>query len=164
MSSIQFCPIFKHVSVLSHNICFSKYICDETLAELLSWEVTLIVNLCCPSEKLPPYQTPETVQRINYPIPDQGTLPDNQALELTHYLSQCLLLGHKICIHCKGGHGRSALMAGLLLGYNSALQPDQVLKQVREAHGRRIVMSPKWRRIGPPQTTQQKDQIRRLLR
>lgn len=163
MQTDQSYPIFKHVSVLSNNLCFSKYICDETLAELMSWEVTLIVNLCCESEKLPEYQTPGLIQRLNFPIPDRGTLPDQETIEIVRYLAQCLSLGHKICIHCKGGHGRSALIAGLLLGHYNALTSGQVLKLVEVAHQRRLVMDAKWRRLGAPQTTQQKDQIKRLL-
>lgn len=155
---------FKHVSVLSNNICFSKYICDETLAELTNWGVTLIVNVCTESEGLPPYQLPSSILNFSFPILDRGTPSDQQAVEATLTLAEYIKLGHKICIHCKGGHGRSALMAGLLLGHCNSLSAQEVLQLVNYAHSIRQVMDSKWRRLGAPQTNQQKEQIRRLLK
>jgi hypothetical protein len=159
-------PVFSynHLSVLAPNICFSKYICEETLDELSHWGVTLILNLCEWSEGLDAYTAPPGVLVFSAPIPDMDTLLDRQAMTITHELHTYLTMGHKICIHCKGGHGRSALMAGLLLSkQDPTLSPTDVLTMVYQAHQKRRVMKPRWRRMGAPQTKEQKAQIRRLV-
>ena len=65
--------------------------------------------------------------------------------------------GTKIYIHCRGGHGRSALVAACFLVYQTSINSAEALTRVNSAHHNRETMKPKYRKIGAPQVRIQKD-------
>jgi hypothetical protein len=79
--------------------------------------------------------------------------------------------GTLVYVHCRGGHGRAALFAACLLvsyAYSGVrctwadlTDPADVaieaLDMVRAAHQGRTVMDRKWRKMGAPQTSAQRD-------
>ena len=69
-----------------------------------------------------------------------------------------------IYIHCKGGHGRSGVIAGYLYGITNNLSHSKVLQELKNAHNRRIIVNTKCRKLGCPQTRSQKEQLKRLLK
>ena len=146
----------KHISKLSSRIYFSKYPCEELLAELP--EVDLIVDLTTEDEGLPEYETEIEVMKV--PIVDRRTLPDNEAIDLVRNI----VSKGRVLIHCRGGGGRSAVIAGLLLGYLKNLPADVVIGKLSQAFEKREIKSEKLIRLGAPQTKVQKDQLKKLLR
>ena len=62
-------------------------------------------------------------------------------------------------IHCKGGHGRSGVVAGYLYGITNNLSYCEVLEELKKAHNRRKIVNTKCRRLGCPQTRCQKEQF-----
>lgn len=156
-------------SVLKHQeeiILFGKYPCEETFKDLEKYEVTVLVNLTSQreTEELDPYELPsEDMQVIQFPIPDRRIVKDQEALGLVKRLNKLMDKGKVIYIHCLGGHGRSAVIAGLLYGYRYGKSPEKVLDRVWEAHQARKVLKPQMRKLGAPQNKIQKAQITRIL-
>lgn len=152
-----------YISRLSDHIYFGKYPCSETFNELAKVGVTMIVDMTCEAEKLTKYTMPSHMIRIIVPTPDCSTPSDERVEGAVNYFCECLKLGHVIYIHCKGGHGRSPTLAGILFGRYYGIGYNEVLEQIRKAHRARIVMKPNLRAKGAPQTKEQKDQIQRFL-
>lgn len=106
-----------------------------------------------------PYIVPSSVAILKCPTPDR-TPGDVNAIRLI--VQQCvniLKAGEKVYIHCRGGHGRSAVVAAIILielGSDAAV----VLRGVRASHRRRLVMDDKWRKLGAPQTNKQKQFVK----
>jgi len=144
------------VSKLSSRIYFSKYPCEEVFAELP--EIDLIVDLTTESEGLPEYET--DIEILKVPITDRRTLPDNEAIDLVRNIAS----KGKVLIHCRGGGGRSGVIAGLLLGYLKNLPADVVFGRLSQAFEKREIKSEKLIKLGCPQTKAQKQQLSRLLK
>jgi protein-tyrosine phosphatase len=154
-------------AVLKHHqetILFGKYPCEETFKDLEKYCVTVLVNLTNEGERLDPYEVPsEDIKVIKFPIPDRRIVKDQDALSLVKRLNKLMDRGKVIYIHCLGGHGRSAVIAGLLYGYRYGKSPEKVLDRVWEAHQARKVLKPQMRKLGAPQNKIQKAQIIRIL-
>jgi len=60
-------------------------------------------------------------------------------------------------IHCKGGHGRAGLVVATLLSYIYNISPEESLRLTSSYHSTREIMKDKWRKLGSPQTAQQKN-------
>ncbi len=83
--------------------------------------------------------------------------------EVALQLCKRLYEGITVYIHCRGGHGRSATLAGLTYGLYHAKKSSLVLKMVWEAHQARTEMKARWRKLGAPQRMLQKKQIIKIL-
>jgi protein-tyrosine phosphatase len=123
----------------------------------------LFLDLTSPEDNLPQYVCPSGTTRWHIPTPDRGILPDHTIAPLISQLSTVVLSGHRIYIHCRGGHGRSATVAACLYGYISQQSGPTVLSIIYQSHQTRRVMKPTFRRMGAPQTLVQKQQVLRLL-
>lgn len=155
---------FDKIAVLPGGIYFGTYPDPETLSVVLAQDVTVIVDLTEPKDQVPVYTVPPTVEYIKAPTPDRGTLPDAETVALVRLLGRKVFHEHKkVYIHCRGGSGRSAVIAACLYGYLTNCGGTAALAYVYQAHQQRRVLDPKWRRMGAPQTTQQKAQVIRLL-
>lgn len=64
--------------------------------------------------------------------------------------------GNKVYIHCRGGHGRSGMLAAILLCMVEGIDSKDSLARIKDAHSTRTIMEPKWRKMGAPQTLAQK--------
>lgn len=138
---------------------------ENDIQYLLKNQITVIVNLTTEREikhkNNYQYQKslPSTIDYIHFPIKDMTTQPDNITLDLIDNIIK-LINKHVIYIHCKGGHGRAGVIAGLL---THKLNPEFTYKEVIEY----IQKQHRTRKIKPyvstPQTTQQFNQIYRIM-
>lgn len=139
---------------------FGSFPTQEDVDKLESLGVCFFVDLTSSHEsKLVPYIA-RNARIIRYPIPDNGIPTDKQS-----FLSFVLNLYKIICnlptetkmyIHCKGGHGRSGIVVATLLALYHKISGLDAIKMTTMYHNNRLVMRDKWRRIGSPQTHQQK--------
>jgi protein-tyrosine phosphatase len=72
---------------------------------------------------------------INFPIEDYGVPSSEAALhELVKRVEHLLSQGHNVGIHCRGGIGRSSLVAACLL-VNSGQNVEASFEQIQKARG-----------------------------
>ena len=155
-------------SLLHGNLRFGKYPKPIELRALEFDHYDTIIDLTSPNENLPVYETTSIVVRC--PMPDRR-IPTNRDrfLSCIDITIQELGRNKKIYVHCRGGHGRSALFAACVLiriEYDKQITVresreigNKILKEVREAHKNRRIMDEKWRRLGAPQTRGQKEYV-----
>ena len=141
-------------------IRFGKYPSSDEYILLKSNGYKLFIDLC-PNEEITwePYSK-EGIEYINHPIKDRTPVNKDKEEEfrtLIKYLFQKIRQNKKIYIHCRGGHGRSAVVAAILFGRITGQTGEQCLKIIRDAHQNRLEMKPQWRKMGAPQTVAQKN-------
>jgi protein-tyrosine phosphatase len=153
--------MYKHFAKVNDNIYFGKYPDEEVLLDLKNIEVDVIVDLTHYTDKMLPYITDITV--IKFPIVDMNICNDNKIWPLMNNLFEFLKNHKKIYIHCKGGHGRSAVIAACLFGLFYKKSASKSLVKISAAHSRRLIMKDKWRKIGAPQTSEQVTQVYRII-
>lgn len=151
---------FDHISQLDTYIYFGKYPCNQVLEKLNELGIQTIINLTTSAENLNPYIT--NINIIYKPIIDRKILPDIELIELIQSLRKYIC--NPIYIHCKGGHGRSGVVAGYLYGIVKNVSCYEVLQKLKVAHNNRKIVNSKCRRLGCPQTRCQKEQLKRLLK
>lgn len=156
---------FDHMAILHRQILFGKYICDATVPELRRAGADVIVDLTERDvERLTPYAVPDGMRYISFPVEDCHVRGDDAVLKLIdETLLPALRDGRTLYIHCLGGHGRSATVAGVLFGMFVGADAPMTLKLVHAAHQRRRVIKPEWRALGAPHASSQIAQIKRLL-
>ena len=66
----------------------------------------------------------------------------------------------RLYIHCRDGHGRSALVAACVLS-GTDVSIENVLQSVYDAHQQRVTMKPRYRVMGVPQNDKQRAFCRR---
>lgn len=154
--------MYNHISKCTDQIYFGKYIDHDVLTELQDVGIDLIVDTTTQQDELQPYQH-GGISRIHFPIPDMDVVSDANVIELIHWLTPGILKGGKVYIHCKGGHGRSGVIAACLYGYMYKTSGVTALEVVYKAHQERQVMKDMWRELGCPQTHSQKKQVLRIL-
>lgn len=138
---------------------FGSYPSQSTVNELEKKNVKYFVDLTEKDETLiVPYST--KYNYINFPIKDRK-VPDNWRLfsKFIIHISNLILSSKDdelFYIHCKGGHGRSGVIVACILCYIFKIPPEKSLNMTTQCHNKRIEMKDKWRKIGSPQTDQQK--------
>lgn len=127
--------------------------------------VVHFVNLTHPNEtKITQYTTHRNY--ITYPILDRLIPEDN--LDFSRFIyTLCSLIsalkkGEKIYIHCKGGHGRSGLVVACVTSKFFNIPAKKALKHTTICHSNREIMRDLWRRVGSPQTLDQKDFVKNV--
>lgn len=153
-------------SLLEGRLWFGKYPTPEEVQCLEQSGMTHMVNLCTPDNVTwTPYTTSLPV--MTYPFYD-GKLqyPLGESRDMTTwttfdpFLTQLVTLlanpNTRLYVHCKGGHGRSAMVAALLVARHLDMDADTALSLVHAAHQERTEMKPRWRRLGAPQRARQK--------
>lgn len=95
--------------------------------------------ILCPEEEIiwSPYSR-EGLCYISLPIPDRT--PRIKNLSFFRALIQTIYAGYLVYIHCRGGHGRSGMFAGVLYG--------KIMQAIHAAHQLRTEMKPKFRKMG----------------
>lgn len=138
---------------------FGSFPTQNSVNELESQGVRYFINLTHEKEsKIKSYTTNYTY--INYPINDRS-VPKNYTeyacfiIKITDIIKE-LVDDEKIYIHCKGGHGRSGVVVASILCYINNISPEEAIENTTYYHNKRLVMRDKWRKIGSPQTKQQK--------
>ncbi len=158
-----FCSYF-----IEEKALFGGFPSQEQADILLGMNVKYFVDLTFPTEVPTKYTISDDCRYINYPIPDRS-VPNNVTdftsvlLRVSDVLNS-LSENEKLYVHCKGGHGRSGiLVACLIYLYFQNKSTRECLTLTNEAHNKRTIMRDKWRRIGSPQTVQQKKYVHKLF-
>lgn len=152
------------ISKVNDQIYFGKYPNEDILEALKELNIKLIIDLTHFTDNLQKYHIVEGVKRIEFPIVDMGIEEDNLTLQYVMFIKTLFLHGDfPVYIHCKGGHGRSGVIASLLYGILYNKTAEESLEIIKEAHDKRKQMSRKTRILGSPQTPDQKLQVMRLL-
>lgn len=138
---------------------------DDDLQYLYSNKVTVFVNLTT-SNELNHRQNfkyhlklPSNIQFIHFPIKDMAVEQDESTMELVDKIIH-LSNTNIIYIHCKGGHGRTGVIAGLIMHkLYPSLSYTEVLRYIQKQHSTRKY-KPK---SSTPQTSQQFNQLHRII-
>lgn len=156
---------FDYFSQLTNQVYFGKYPCPIIIPQLEQLGITLVVNLTVP-EEIHPQRLPEYfisgAYLLKVPITDLNIAPDDIAITLVKYIDQAIAQGHKVYIHCRGGHGRCGTIAALWYKYHYKCSGEEALQVIHQAHQRRRIIRGRLRKIGSPQRKVQKDQVRRI--
>ena len=132
---------------------FGGYPRQEEVDELESVGVVCFVNLTYDTErKITPYETSKKL--IYFPIPDHGVPTDKVLfaglIALLTDLIRSLEQGQRIYVHCKGGHGRSALVVSCILHDMYRYNAEQVIELTTIYHTQRPKLKNKWRNVVCP--------------
>lgn len=152
---------------IKHRALFGSFPDQQAVNELEEQGVRYFINLTHDSErKIVPYHTQHTY--ISYPIVDHRIPSDRRgfakfALKLAKIIRE-LETDSLVYLHCKGGHGRSGVVVAVLLCYLFNLTPNEALERTSSYHSKRLEMREKWRKIGSPQTFQQKNFVYHFCR
>jgi hypothetical protein len=151
--------LYDFASVVLPNRIYFGPVPNQTQLELLHHEnFKYIINVMSIKEKVRFGYTisPEklNMQLMGFPISDQR-IP----LHTPHFLKWIEYLGHimihmkpneKMYIHCRGGHGRSALVAGCLFYWyckiyrSQPLTGEDCIRHMTFAHCQRKLLNPKY--------------------
>ena len=146
---------------------FGSYPTQESVDVLEEKGVRCFVNLTNDDEtKIAPYTT--KYEYISFPITDYG-IPTDRFLFSKFIYKLCdtirnLPTGELVYIHCKGGHGRAGIVVSCVISEIFSVDTSAALRYTSECHSKRSVMRDKWRRIGSPQTTNQKQFVHDTFR
>ncbi len=151
--------------LLEGRVRFGKYPTDEEVALLKSHGYLIVLDLCPQAEiTWTPYSR-EGLYYNHLPIPDRTPNVGDLQIFLTFILklAEVIILGYKVYIHCRGGHGRSAVVGAVLYSQLVKCSGTDALKVVWQAHQNRTEMKPKYRKMGAPQTDAQKRFVRSVI-
>jgi len=139
---------------------FGSFPSQKDVFELENNGVRYFINLTYEDEKkIKPYIT--HYKYISFPLADRNVPDDN--FKYSVFINKVVNLilsvkkGDIIYIHCKGGHGRSGVVVSCILCVLYNWKAKKSLKYTNIKHNERLNMKSFWRRIGSPQTKQQKD-------
>ena len=133
---------------------------QEEVEDLEAIGVRYFLDLTRSNERgITPYNTEYSYE--NYPIFDRSCPIDKISFGklVVKYgrIINDLPPGEKVYIHCRGGHGRSGLVASCLLAWIKKIPPQEAMEIANRYHFHRMQIREKWRRIGVPQTRVQKN-------
>lgn len=146
---------------------FGSYPTQESVDVLEEKGVRCFVNLTHDDEtKIAPYTT--KYKYISFPITDYG-VPTDRFLFSKFIYKLCdtirnLPTEELVYIHCKGGHGRAGIVVSCVISEIFSVDTLTALRYTSECHSKRSVMRDKWRRMGSPQTTNQKQFVHDTFR
>lgn len=139
---------------------FGSFPSQQDVFELENIGVRYFINLTYEGEKkIKPYITNYTY--ISFPLVDRN-IPEDKfkySVFITKIVNLILSVknGDIIYIHCKGGHGRSGVVVSCILCLLYNWKAKYSIKYTNMKHNERLNMKSFWRRVGSPQTRQQKD-------
>lgn len=155
---------------IKNKAMFGSYPTQQSVEELELEGVRYFINLTHTNEtKIIPYIT--KYNRLDYPITDRS-VPDNIPTFCKFIIDICEIiknlksnndLHQKVYVHCRAGHGRSGIIVACILCNIFNLKPYDALLYTTKCHSNRSIMKDKWRKIGSPQTHQQKKFVYKLF-
>lgn len=147
------------------HIYFGAYPTDSQIEHLEKENTDFIINLTFEDEKhINPYQT--VIPVIRYSIQDNHIPTDYESFSsLIIWICSKIIQTEsiKIFIHCKGGHGRSCMVATCIIYYLTKWVTRECIKYITEQHNNRMDMSDRWKTIRSPFTKTQKAFIYKFL-
>jgi hypothetical protein len=106
--------------------------------------ISLFVDLTLPHEDTSSYRI--DCRKISFPIPDRGTPPLSSAFyKLIALIKEHIRYKQKVYIHCRGGHGRSGMVAACVLAYIIQIRPEEAIKQITTSHQQRPTLRQFWK-------------------
>lgn len=148
-------------SKVSDVLYFGKYPTQDE-CNVLSYEgFVLWVDLMFPEETkgwTDLYIPPPGIKLIKCPMKDRTPESKDERLfsRTISIIVDACLRKEKVYVQCRGGHGRSAVVAAICLCIIEGIEPRIALQRVKLAHNNRKIMEPRWRTMGAPQTRSQK--------
>lgn len=112
----------------------------------------------------PQYPINVTVNR--YPIPDRKSMNIDKLDEIVNNIKKELANNKHVYIFCKGGHGRSGMVAAAVYGNLNKLNGPQAMSHVHNEWKKQRDMTkirPNIRKLGSPQTKVQKTAVTTYL-
>lgn len=93
-----------------------------------------------------------TIPVIHFPIKDNNVPQEwDQFSGFICYVSQLVLQGKKIFIHCKGGHGRSCLVVACIIYHIiDNINSREAIEKTINIHNQRLDLSVRWKSIKSP--------------
>ena len=144
--------------VLPDRVYFGCMPNQQQLELLKEQKFKYIINVMSDAEKnrftYPLSPSTLSMHLLVFPLPDQRV-----PLHAQHFLRWIAYLGNivvkmntheKMYIHCRGGHGRSGLVAGCLLYWywkihcSKALTGEECIQKLTTAHCQRKILNPKY--------------------
>ena len=143
---------------------FGAYPTQKDIEDLENYNVKLFVNLTTEEENLFDYRSKYDI--IKFPIIDRDIPDDNYnfvllILFLENYINE--IKSSKIYIHCKGGHGRSAMVSACLLCRLEDISPDEAIDIVSDSHSKRKILKDKWKNKIFPNSRNQRFYLKKIF-
>jgi ribA/ribD-fused uncharacterized protein len=143
---------------------FGAYPTQKEIEDLENYNVRLFVNLTTEEENLYEYKSKYDI--IKFPINDRDIPIDNYnfillILFLENFVKE--IKNSKIYIHCKGGHGRSAMVSACLLCRLESIDPDKAIEIISESHSRRKNLKDKWKNKIFPNSRNQRYYLKKIF-
>ena len=136
------------------------------LGTILEWVGTtgMIVDLRVAKERVLSESTPfqyhnnleQNVRYSHFPITDRSVPTKKVALAFGQLVRTITEDTGRVYIHCRGGHGRSGLVAACIL-VQLGEAPTTALATVRTMHANRPELSKRMRELGAPQNDKQRE-------
>ncbi len=150
------------VSVVRPSLWFGAYPTQAQINTLEQHGVRAFINLTCTDELLEPYHT--NYFSMNMPIEDNN-IPDDIPLFCRQVSEVAKLVASNTLtfVHCRGGHGRSGMVAAIVTALVDCMSPDQAIACVTEAHKARPNIREFWKKRPCPHLHVQRKFIHRLF-
>eukprot|EP01138_Halocafeteria_seosinensis_P015161 gb/GECG01015474.1/.p1 GENE.gb/GECG01015474.1/~~gb/GECG01015474.1/.p1 ORF type:complete len:694 (+),score=66.38 gb/GECG01015474.1/:1-2082(+) len=107
-----------------------------------------------------PKGRPSEIGFVHFPIVDCSTVCDSKMVELARDLVSRMCKGEVLYVHCWGGHGRSGVVASLILGIVYGVSATDAMWWVQTLHDLRDGTL----QVPSPQTRDQREQVTRILK
>jgi len=154
-------PISTNWLTVDKNILIGGCPYDQKNFQLiLNQKIDIFINLMSKREKRYKYEDYNKIKYYNFHIPDLTTLSDKEILKIAHIVINFVNEGKKIFIHCKGGHGRTGALSGILL---HKLYPNMTYTEIIQDLNKRHKTRKYKPNMSIPQTAQQFNQIHRIV-
>lgn len=134
---------------------FGSYPTQEELKEI-EQSFDLIINLVNRGETgCDPYEI--NIPTFFFPIKDNSK-PNNWLQFSVLIIKLCSFIkgGMRVFIHCRGGHGRSGMVAAAILCYLYGEHPEHALRKISDIHSTRSGLSIRWKKKFHPLSTSQR--------
>ncbi len=150
------------VSAVRPTLWFGPYPTQTHVEQLEAAGVRAFINVTRPDELLDPYVS--SYSSLSIPIED-NSVPDDvpSFCQQMAELSRVLRGGTHMYVHCKGGHGRSGMVAAILLVLSEDIPPSDAIAAVTEAHRTRPALREFWRKRPCPHLHAQRKFIYRIF-
>lgn len=152
---------------IENKALFGPYPTKEDVQYLESIGVVYFIDLT-EMNKLEPYTISTESQFIKFSIPDMRIPLDHihfsTFIVYIDNIIKKLSESQKIYVHCRGGNGRAGIVvACLLMRHHPHLSALDALQLTSKYHSERKNLKLKWKLVGSPQTSAQKNYVIKMF-
>lgn len=160
-----------HLEYMTKYSCFVKnlgyfgnYPSQTDIDYMESIGIHYFIDLTSEQDNLKEYNVSSKSFKVNLPILDRKKPHDIFNFTLLILKSiQLLKNNKKIYIHCKGGHGRSGILVACILKLYLKITPGEAIELTTKFHNERKGVREKWKKMGCPQTYNQKKFVHKMF-